>query len=105
MACNVGFERFGGVFRVIESQVATDIVAMDKATVLLGAWPLVFSMAMIYMFLAAFCISLRAAALIATAVHIISYFGSNLIGIVSSVEPFEPLFLHTYLVFKDNALY
>lgn len=86
-----------GVFLAIENQIATELVATDMVTALLAAWPLVFAVAMIAMFLAAFSASRRAAALIATVIVIVSYFGSNLANSTSALEPFEPLFLFTYL--------
>ena len=85
------------VFLAIESQIETELAAIDMITGLMSTWPLTFAFAMMSMFLAAFCSRRRVAALIATALVVISYFGSNLSGMVSSLEPLEPLFLHTYL--------
>ena len=85
------------VFLAIESQIEAEMAAGDMITGLISTWPLTFAFAMISMFLAAFCSRRRVAALIATALVIISYFGSNLSGMVSAVEPLDPLFLHTYL--------
>ena len=92
------------VFLGIESQIETELAAADMFTGLIGTWPLTFAFAMISMFLAAFCSRRRVAALIATALVIISYFGSNLSGMVSSVEPLNPLFLHTYLDSTGSSL-
>jgi ABC-2 type transport system permease protein len=86
-----------GVFMAIESQVETELVATNMITSLLSTWPLTFAFAMISIFLATFCSRRRVAALIATALLVASYFGSNLSGMVSSLEPLEPLFLHNYL--------
>lgn len=52
---------------------------------------------MIGMFLATFCPSRRIAAAIATAILVISFFGHNLANSTTALEPFEPLFLFTYL--------
>jgi ABC-2 type transport system permease protein len=93
-----------GVFLAIRSQLETDLVATDLVTALLSAYPLPWAVAMIGLFLAAFSATRRAAALIATAVLIIGYFGSNLAGTVSSLEPLEPLFLFSYLDTTGNAL-
>jgi ABC-type transport system involved in multi-copper enzyme maturation permease subunit len=80
------------------------MAAGDMLTGLMSTWPLTFAFAMISMFLAAFCSRRRVAALIATALVVISYFGSNLSGMVSSLEPLEPLFLHTYLNTAGSSL-
>ena len=92
------------VFLSIESQVETDLAAMDLVTRLLATWPLIFSVGMISMFLAAFCSMRRIAALSATVILIISYFGTNLAGSTSALEPFEPFFLFTYLDYTRNAV-
>lgn len=92
------------VFLAIEGQVESDLAAVDMITGLLATWPITFAFAMISMFLAAFCSTRRVAALIATALVIISYFGSNLSNMVSSLEPLRPLFLHTYLDSTGSSL-
>ncbi|UCG23627.1 MAG: ABC transporter permease subunit [Chloroflexota bacterium] len=92
------------VLLAIESQVETELAAGDMITGLMSTWPLTFAFAMISMFLAAFCSRRRVAALIATALVVISYFGANLSGMVSSLEPLEPLFLHTYLDTTGTSL-
>ena len=92
------------VFLAIESQLETELAAVDMITGLMSAWPLTFAFAMISMFLAAFCSRRRVAALIATALVIISYFGSNLSNMVSSLESLQPLFLHTYLDSTGSSL-
>lgn len=85
------------VFLAIGSQIETTMTAVDMVTSMLATWPLVFSVAMIGIFLASFSASRRAAALIATAVVVVGYFGSNLANSATLLEPFEPLFLFTYL--------
>jgi ABC-2 type transport system permease protein len=85
------------VFSAVESQVETEMNAAGMITGLLSTWPLTFAFAMISMFLATFCSRRRVAALIATAILILSYFGSNLAGMVSSLESLKPIFLHNYL--------
>ena len=85
------------VFQGIESQVETEMVGIDLFTAVMSAWPLVFAMGMIGMFLAAFCSNRRIASIIAAAILIVSYFGSNLAASTSALEPFEPFFLFTYL--------
>ena len=94
----------GGVFLAIESQLETDLRAGDLVTGLLSAYPLPLAVSMISLFLAAFCASRRSAALVATAILIVGYFGSNLAGMVSSLEPLKPLFLFSYLDTSGNAL-
>jgi ABC-2 type transport system permease protein len=87
----------GLVFLAIESQLDGDLVAMELITALLATWPLTFAVGMISLFLAAFCSRRRIAALVAAVILIVSYFGSNLAGTTTVLEPFEPLFLLTYL--------
>ncbi len=85
------------VFESIKSQLNTDLTALDLFRANMDAWPLVFAMAMISIFLAAFSPNRRTAATIASAILIIGYFGNNLAASSSLLEPFEPLFLFTYL--------
>ena len=85
------------VFVAIESQIETTLTAIDMVAAMLAAWPLVFAVAMLAIFLAAFSASRRSAALIMTAVVVVGYFGSNLANSTTVLEPFEPLFLFTYL--------
>ncbi len=92
------------VFQSIESQIETDLVARDVVVAILSAWPMVFAVGMIGMFLAAFCSSRRIAAMIAAAIVIISYFGSNLANSTTALEPFEPFFLFTYLDATGQAV-
>jgi ABC-2 type transport system permease protein len=92
------------VFVAIESQVETVMEATDLAIALMYTWPLIFAVSMISMFLAAFCSRRRTAAMIVTALLVISYFGSNLANTVSAIEPFEPLFLFSYLDSTANGL-
>jgi ABC-2 type transport system permease protein len=92
------------VFQGIESQIETDLVGMDLFMAVMSSWPLVFAVGMISLFLAAFCSSRRVAAMIAAAILIISYFGSNLAGSTPVLEPFEPFFLFTYLDATGQAV-
>jgi ABC-2 type transport system permease protein len=92
------------VFLAIESQLETDLMAMELFSALLGTWPLVFAVGMISMFLATFCSRRRIASLIAAVIMIVSYFGSNLAGSTSALEPFEPFFLFTYLDSTGKAV-
>ncbi len=85
------------VFISIESQIETELVAMDMIKAVLSPWPLVFAMGMIGMFLAAFCSNRRIANMVAATILVVSYFGSNLSNSTTALEPFEPLFLFTYL--------
>ena len=92
------------VFESIVDQIETDMVGMDIFTSVLSTWPLVFAIAMLSMFLAAFCASRRFASIIAAAVLVVSYFGSNLADSTKLLEPFEPFFLFTYLDASGPAL-
>ena len=85
------------VFQAIESQITTDMTGLDLALAVVSAWPLVFAMGMISLFLAAFAANRRMAGVIAAAILVVSYFGSNLAASTTALEPFEPFFLFTYL--------
>lgn len=92
------------VFQAIESQLETDLLAIDLVAAVFSAWPLVFAFGMISMFLASFSPSRRIAAMIATAIIIVSYFGDNLANSTTELEPFEPFFLFTYLDSSGRAV-
>ncbi len=92
------------VFLSIENQIETDLEAMDVVFAVMSSWPLVFALGMLSMFLAAFSASRRAAAMIAAAVLIVSYFGDNLANSTTALEPFEPFFIFTYLDSTGRAV-
>jgi ABC-2 type transport system permease protein len=92
------------VFQAIEGQLETDMVGLDLATAVFSAWPLVFAFGMIGMFLASICPSRRVAAMIATAIMIVSYFGDNLANSTTALEPLEPCFLFSYLDSTGQAV-
>jgi len=93
-----------GVFEVIKDQIETDMVGGDMFKAVMAGWPLVFAMGMLSMFLAAFCSRRRIASMIAAAILVISYFGSNLASSSPLLEPFEPYFLFTYLDSTGDAI-
>ena len=93
-----------GVFEMIKGQIETNLVGMDMFRAVMSSWPLVFAMGMIAFFLASFCSRRRFASMIATAVLIISYFGSNLSSSTKILEPFEPFFLYTYLDSQGSVI-
>lgn len=80
----------------IADQVETTVTAGDLFMRMLAAWPLVLAFGMISLFLGAFSSSRRAAATIATAVVLISYVGSNLTGMITSLESIQGLFPFYY---------
>jgi ABC-2 type transport system permease protein len=92
------------VFEGIQDQIETDLLGLDVFKAVLSTWPMVFAVAMISMFLAAFCSRRRIASMIAAAILVLSYFGSNLAASTELLEPFEPLFLFTYLDGTGPAL-
>lgn len=85
------------VFEGIKNQIETDLVAIDLFKAVLSAWPVVFAMGLISMFLAAFCSSRRIAGVMAAIILVFSYFGNNLSNSTDALKPFEPFFLFTYL--------
>jgi ABC-2 type transport system permease protein len=92
------------VFQSIQSQIETDLAAMDLFDAVLSAYPLVFAVGMIGMFLGAFAPSRRIASSIAAVILIVSYFGNNLANSTTALEPFEPFFLFTYLDGSGKAV-
>ena len=77
----------------IGSQVETAVTPMDLFFALLAAWPLAMAFGMISLFLGAFSPNRRTAAMLATVVVLASYLGSNLTGMISSLEAVEKFFL------------
>ena len=80
----------------ISGQVDTAVTPIAFLVALLAAWPLVMATAMIGFFFGAVAPSRRIAALLTTAVFLVSYFGNNLAGLVTSLETIQPFFLHYY---------
>jgi ABC-2 type transport system permease protein len=85
------------VFLSIDSQIETELAAGDLFWAVLSAWPLVFAMGMISLFLAAFAPSRRIAATIAAIILVAGYFGNNLANSTDRLRLLEPFFLFTYL--------
>ena len=92
------------VFQSIQNQIETELTGVDMFTAVLMAWPLVFAMGMMSLFLAAFCANRRFASMIAAAVLVVGYFGSNLAASTTALEPFEPFFLFSYLDASGTAV-
>ena len=88
----------------ILGQVETNVTVADVFLALLSAWPLVMAFGMISLFLGAFCPSRRVAAMIATVVVIASYLGSNLTGMITSLQSIEKLFLFHFYEATAGAL-
>jgi ABC-2 type transport system permease protein len=81
----------------LSDQVETLVTPVDVFFSLVAAWPLAMAFAMISLFLGAFSPSRRTASMLATVAVIASYLGSNLAGMVSSLQAVESLFLfHFY---------
>ncbi len=89
---------------IISGQVVTSITTGDFFLAVLAAWPLVMATAMIGFFFGAVAPTRRIAALLTTAIFLISYFGNNLVGLVTSLEKFRPIFLHYYFDATAGAL-
>ena len=88
------------VFEAANSQMETDLVAFDVVSAMISTWPLIFAVGMISMFLASFSARRLYASLIGAIILVIGYFGKNLSGSTKILEPFEPLFIFSYL---DNT--
>ena len=91
-------------FMAIESQVETAVTPLSLLFNLLAAWPVAMAVGMISLFLGAFCPTRRVAAVIAGVIVATGYFGSNLAGMISSLEKARKLFLFTYYEATADAL-
>jgi ABC-2 type transport system permease protein len=85
------------VFLAIKSQLESTMAATDLIWSLLYTWPLVMAFGMISLFLGTFCPRRRVAAMIATVVVLVSYFGNSLSSQVPTLESLQPLFPFYYL--------
>lgn len=85
------------IFTAIKPDIETSLAAWDVFWSLLYLWPIVFAFGMISLFLGTFSPSRRTAAMIATIVVIVSYFGNNLAAQVSILDSIQPIFLYHYL--------
>ncbi len=89
---------------MITISVETRVTSLDVFLSLLAAWPLAMAVGMISLFLGAFSPNRRIASTIATVVVLASYLGSNLSGMISSLEKIEKLFLFHYYEATAQAL-
>jgi ABC-2 type transport system permease protein len=88
----------------ILGQVDSNVTVLDLFLALLSAWPLVIAFGMISLFLGAFSPSRRIASMIATVVVIASYLGSNVTGMITSLQSIENLFLFHFYEATPEAL-
>ena len=88
----------------LQGQVETLVTPMDLFLSLLAAWPLAVAFGMLSLFLGAFSPNRRTASMLATVVVIGSYLGSNLTGMISSLETIENLFLFHFYEATAKAL-
>jgi ABC-2 type transport system permease protein len=84
--------------------IETNVTAMDVFVSVLAAWPLAMAVGMIAFFLGAFSPNRRIASAIATVVVLVSYLGSNLAGLIASLESIEYFFLFHYYEATAEAL-
>jgi len=85
-----------GTMAALLSQIETVVTPVGFLVGILSAWPLVMATAMIGFFFGAVAPSRRIAALLTTAVFLVSYFGNNLAGLVTSLKTIQPFFPHYY---------
>ena len=88
----------------IGGQVETNVTAVDLFLGLMSSWPLVMAFGMISLFLGTGSPSRRIAGMIATVVVVVSYLGSNLTGMITSLESIEWLFLFHFFDATAEAL-
>ncbi|MCK5428418.1 MAG: ABC transporter permease subunit, partial [Anaerolineales bacterium] len=89
---------------MITISVETRVTSLDVFLSLLAAWPLAMAVGMISLFLGAFSPNRRTASAIATVVVLVSYLGSNLTGLIASLENIEHFFLFHYYEATAEAL-
>lgn len=65
-------------------------------TLALEAWPITFAFMMFSLWLSAYLPTRRAGLAVATIFVIFSFFGNNLVPLVTELEPIRPLFLYQY---------
>ena len=92
------------VFQSIESQIESELTAVDLFNAVMSAYPLVFAVGMIGMFLGALAPSRLIAGTISAVVLVVGYFGNNLANSTGVLELFEPFFLFTYLDASSQAV-
>ena len=88
----------------ISGQVETKATPSGLFMGLMAALPLTLAFGMISLFLGAFCSSRRIAAMLATVVVLVSYLGSNLAGMISSMDSLSKVFLFHYYEATANSL-
>lgn len=86
-----------GVYYQILDQVESEITPLQMGLTLISTWPLTFAVGMISLCSAAFSPTRRIASILSALVLSVGYFGNNLSGMVSSLEPYDFLFLFSYL--------
>ncbi len=84
--------------------IETNVTSMDVFVSVLAAWPLAMAVGMISFFLGAFSPNRRIASAVATVVVLVSYLGSNLTGLIASLENIEHFFLFHYYEATAEAL-
>ncbi len=77
------------IFLSIESQIETNITAIDLLPPVLGAWPITILFMMISFFLGAYLPRRRTATAVATLVLVASFFANNLAPMVEALEPLQ----------------
>ena len=88
-----------GIYLSIEDQITTataDLAAFDITLALLSAWPVVFALGMLSMFLGTLTPTRRLASVIGTVFVLVSYFAGNIAGQVESAENLKYLSIFTY---------
>jgi ABC-2 type transport system permease protein len=88
----------------ISDQIETVVTPLDVFLSLLAAWPLTVAVGMLSLFLGAFSPSRRIASTLAMVVVVASYLGSNLTGMITSLEPIQGFFLFHYYEATAEAL-
>lgn len=88
----------------IKGQVDTAATPLGVFTNLLAVWPLEMAIAMICLFLGAFCSTRRIAAGLGVLVVLASFLGNNLANMITALESLQALFLFHYYDASADAL-
>ena len=80
----------------VASQVEIEITPIEAVPAVWNSLPITICFMMISLFLGAFLPNRRIAATVGTVVVIGSYFGTNLVGLIESLEPLKPFLPFNY---------
>lgn len=91
------------VLAAVKTTYETDLTPLQLFWAITTAWPVTMAFAMIALFLGALAPSRRVASMTATVILVASYFGTNVAGMVPSLDIIKPFSLFTYFDTSADA--